>query len=241
MYTAPAYFMAMIVLVTIVMLQVFFRDRVRYGTQFEAKKSKKRVAINDHANTLTIFGLSIYDCCILGCMALNVSTKGSIGSFETLGVSIAESHFDMTSARAGTIVASCGTIGVFSLLSMGYLSYYLSDIQLICGGMIVMASGILSLATLDDNGGNSSWRFILAIFLIYAVGYPIGHTAVIGLFSKSKYCPQRLTEIKMVDDISSHMTVSFQLSVEGLRGSCWAGLHLLDHWHVLFFRLHRGT
>jgi hypothetical protein len=187
MYTAPAYFMSAVVIATIVLLRLYFRDRVRYGTQIEARKSKKREAIDDHANAMTCIGLSIYDCCILGCMALNVSTKGSIASFETMGISMAESHFDMASARAGTIVASCGTVGVISLLSMGHLAHFFSDIQLICGGMIVMAAGIVSLTTLDDEGGNSSWRFILAIFLIYAVGYPIGHTAVIGLFSKSKW------------------------------------------------------
>jgi ceroid-lipofuscinosis MFS transporter 7 len=120
-------------------------------------------------------------------MMLNVSTKGSIGSFETLGVSIAMSHFGLTASQAGTIVASCGTIGVGALLSMGHLSKFLSDIQLIAGGMLVMALGILSLSTLDEDGENPSWRFIGAIFMIYSVGYPIGHTAVIGLFSKSKY------------------------------------------------------
>ncbi len=152
----------------------------------EKRKSKKREAIDDHANQKVWIGLTIYDCCILGCMALNVSTKGSISAFETLGVSIAESHFNMSSARAGTIVASCGTIGVMSLLSMGYLAKYFSDIQLICGGMVVMASGIISLTTLDEDQPNEGWRYFVAIFLVYSIGYPIGHTAVIGLFSKSK-------------------------------------------------------
>jgi ceroid-lipofuscinosis MFS transporter 7 len=132
-------------------------------------------------------GMTVYDCCILGCMLLNVSTKGSISSFETLGVSIAESHFDMSSSRAGIIVASCGTVGVISLLSMGHLARYLSDIQMICGGMLIMSFGVLSLGFLEQDMVNPSWKFCTAIFLIYAVGYPIGHTAVIGLFSKSKY------------------------------------------------------
>mmetsp|Transcript_25181 Transcript_25181/g.46948 ORF Transcript_25181/g.46948 Transcript_25181/m.46948 type:complete len:513 (-) Transcript_25181:191-1729(-) len=185
MYTAPAYFMSCVIIVTLVVITLYFRDRVRIQTQKDSKKkSSRRAAIDDHANRMTFVGLTVYDCCIFGCMLLNVATKGSIGSFETLGVSIAESHFDMFSARAGAIVGSCGTVGVMALLSMGYLSKYLTDIQLICGGMIVMASGILSLAFLDDDKVNPSWKFILAIFMIYSIGYPIGHTAVIGLFSK---------------------------------------------------------
>lgn len=69
---------------------------------------------------------------------------------------------------------------------MGRLSQLLSDIQLISGGMIVMAIGILSLTAIEEDGENSSWRYLLSIFMIYSIGYPIGHTAVIGLFSKSK-------------------------------------------------------
>ena len=179
--------MSCVIITTIILMRLYFKDRQRIKTTKDAKtKSARRAAIDDHANQMTFTGLTVYDCCVLGCMLLNVSTKGSISSFETLGVSIAESHFDMASSRAGTIVASCGTMGVVALLSMGYLANYCTDIQLICGGMVVMCSGILSLAFLDDDATNPSWKYILAIFLVYSIGYPIGHTAVIGLFSKSK-------------------------------------------------------
>lgn len=180
--------MAVVISLTITVLALYFKDRVRLQTSKDSKrKSAKRAEIDDHANQMAFAGITVYDCCILGCMMLNVSTKGSISSFETLGISIAESHFGMYSARAGIIVASCGTIGVVALLSMGYLAPFFSDVQLICGGMIVMATGILSLTALDEVEPNPSWRFVLAIFMIYSVGYPIGHTAVIGLFSKSEY------------------------------------------------------
>jgi nitrate/nitrite transporter NarK len=188
MYTAPAYFMNFIVTGTIITMLLFFRDRVRMQpAKNTKKKSAKRAAIEDFANNMTFLGLTVYDCCILGCMLLNVSTKGSIGSFETLGVSIAQSHFGLTNDTAGMIVATCGSIGVISLLSMGHLARFLSDIQMICGGMLIMSLGVLSLAFLDADAENPSWKFCTAIFLIYSIGYPIGHTAVIGLFSKSEW------------------------------------------------------
>ena len=187
MYTAPAYFMNLVITVTIICMVLFFRDRVRLSApKKNGKKSAKRTAIEDRANNVTFVGLTVYDCCILGCMLLNISTKGSISAFETLGVSIAQSHFNLESSQAGVIVATCGSVGVFSLLSMGHLAKFLTDIQLICGGMLIMACGVLSLAFLEQDVVNPSWKFCTAIFLIYSVGYPIGHTAVIGLFSKSK-------------------------------------------------------
>lgn len=195
MYTAPAYFMGVCVSFTIAMIMTFFQGRQRITTvkEQQKKKSQKRAMIDDVANSIPSFlcGFTVYDACILGCMLLNVSTKGSIASFETLGITFAESHFQMASSRAGTIVATCGLFGVFSLLSMGSLTQYLSDIQLICGGMAVMAFGIVTLAgfgdTVEDgldNVNNPSWRYIFSIFLIYGIGYPVGHTAVIGMFSK---------------------------------------------------------
>jgi hypothetical protein len=165
-------------------------------------------------------------------MALNVSTKGSISSFETLGISIAESHFGMSSARAATIVASCGTIGVIALLSMGYLSQYFSDIQLICGGMVIMASGIMSLTTLDEATANPEWKYVVAIFLVYSIGYPIGHTAVIGLFSKSKWTYETtpLNWSCILDDAAHLMIFQIKLLDEGHKENFLDGSHPLDRW-----------
>jgi MFS transporter, ceroid-lipofuscinosis neuronal protein 7 len=192
MYTAPAYFMGAVVISVIVMLVSFFQDRRRIATvkEVQTKKTRRRTAIDLVANSFPgwLCGLCVYDACILGCMLLNVSTKGSIGSFETLGVSFAESHFQMSSARTGIVVASSGCMGVISLLCMGHLAQWFTDIQLINGGMLVMALGIASLAPFreTEEGGenNPTWRYCGAIFLIYGIGYPVGHTAVIGLFSK---------------------------------------------------------
>ena len=165
-----------------------------------AKTTAKRLddvvqSYDDHANRLTCcLGLSVYDCCILGCMVLNVSTKGSISTFETLGISYGMSHFGMEPSQAGTIVATCGSMGVVALLwmSTSSLAKSISDIHLISFGMVVMATGFASLtvgAPVDANQGSTdgkiSWKFASAVFMIYSIGYPIGHTAVLGLFSKS--------------------------------------------------------
>lgn len=135
-------------------------------------------------------------------MLLNVSTKGSIGSFETLGISFAETHFGLTPAVAGLIVSCNGIIGVCSLLSMGFLGRFLTDIQMIIGGIIVCAIGIISFAPLTSvemGANNSTIHYILGIFMIYGVGYPIGHTAVIGLFSKG--------ELSIATQIYRHFTL----------------------------------
>ena len=198
MFTAPAYFMSGLVLTSIFLMSKHFKPVPRQKEA--AKTTAKRLddvvqSYDDHANRLTCcLGLSVYDCCILGCMVLNVSTKGSISTFETLGISYGMSHFGMEPSQAGTIVATCGSMGVVALLwmSTSSLAKSISDIHLISFGMVVMATGFASLtvgAPVDANQGSTdgkiSWKFASAVFMIYSIGYPIGHTAVLGLFSKS--------------------------------------------------------
>jgi ceroid-lipofuscinosis MFS transporter 7 len=192
-FTMPAIFMAFVVTLTLVILCTYFRDRHRITTEKEAKHtSLRRMAINEVANAQTFLRLTVYDCCILGCMLLNISTKGSIAAFETLGIAIAESHFDMVSSKAGFIVALCGSLGVVTLLNMDKLALFLTDLQMIMGGMAVMCVGIFSLSLVTSHSnvhsaGGSQWGYLFSMLMIYSIGYPVGHTAVIGLFSKSEY------------------------------------------------------
>lgn len=186
-YSVASYFMATLCGIALFLLLTMFQARYRTKPAPKAKKSQRRMEQDEVANRVTWCNLSVYNASLLGCMLLNVSTKGSIGSFETMGISFAESHFGLQPAVAGTIVAVNGMIGVCSLLSMGYLGMFLTDIQMIFGGITVCAVGIVSfsgLKSVEMGADNSIYHYIFGIFLIYGVGYPIGHTAVIGLFSK---------------------------------------------------------
>mmetsp|Transcript_28172 Transcript_28172/g.59494 ORF Transcript_28172/g.59494 Transcript_28172/m.59494 type:complete len:509 (+) Transcript_28172:63-1589(+) len=186
-YSAAAYFMASLCVVALFLLLTGFQARYRTKPSAKAKKSKSRLEQDEVANRMTFLGITVYNAALLGCMLLNVSTKGSIGSFETMGISFAESHFGLQPALAGTIVSINGLIGVGCLLSMGYLGRLLTDIQMIIGGIAVCAIGIISFASLESvemGAENSIVHYIIGIFMIYGIGYPIGHTAVIGLFSK---------------------------------------------------------
>jgi ceroid-lipofuscinosis MFS transporter 7 len=185
-YSAAAYFMAILAAATLAILITKFKNRVR--TKPIRKKPSSRRAERDEVADRTMFcGITVYDAAILGCMLLNFSTKGSIGSFETLGINFAQSHFNLEPEIAGIIVSGSGMVGVIALLNMGQLGRILTDIQMIVGGITVCAVGIISFSTLQsvENGAvNATWRYCLGILMIYGIGYPIGHTAVIGLFSK---------------------------------------------------------
>ena len=142
-------------------------------------------------------GLTLVDSAVLGCMLLNVTTKGSIACFETLGIDIAVETFHLTPNAAGDIIATSGLMGVVVLFLYGFLSTYWNDVQVVVGGIATMAVGILSVIALgscSNAGGDRAGGILLherlfaaTMFMIYAVGYPVGHTAAMGLFSKRKY------------------------------------------------------
>lgn len=58
---------------------------------------------------------SVPEMLIYGGFLLNMSTKGTIACFETLGAEYAMTHFGMTSAEAGSTFATFGMIGVVSV------------------------------------------------------------------------------------------------------------------------------
>lgn len=68
-----------------------------------------------------------------------------------------------------------------ALLCMKRFCAIWNDVQLILGGMALMIACNLLLIGPDHY---PIWRFYVAIFFMYSLGYPIGHTAVMGMFSK---------------------------------------------------------
>lgn len=117
------------------------------------------------------------DMLIYGGFLLNLTTKGTIACFETLGAEYAITRFGLTPAEAGSVFATFGGVGVCVLLSMRVLCRYWNDVQLVLGGVSLMVLTCLIFVT-SPAGAAGLHAFQFAVFLIYSIGYPIGHTAV---------------------------------------------------------------
>ncbi|KAG5178771.1 major facilitator superfamily domain-containing protein [Tribonema minus] len=121
---------------------------------------------------------------ILACFLLNVATKGTIACYETLGASYAVSALGLSHGNIGAFFAAFGALGVAALVSMRWLCRVFNDVQLIVGGVAVMLASTALLLDAGAPGRAGDIAFVVSIFLQYSVGYPIGHTSVLGLFSK---------------------------------------------------------
>jgi hypothetical protein len=73
-------------------------------------------------------------------LLLNVTTKGSIAVYETLGAETAVSDYGMTTPTVGVMITACGAFGfVMLLLFKAFWTARFTDTQLILGGIATMA------------------------------------------------------------------------------------------------------
>uniref|UniRef100_A0A7S2V0P8 Major facilitator superfamily (MFS) profile domain-containing protein n=1 Tax=Fibrocapsa japonica TaxID=94617 RepID=A0A7S2V0P8_9STRA len=126
-------------------------------------------------------GLSMWKFMLAWGFINNIATKGTIGAYETLGAEFAITALHFDSADTGFIFASFGFLGVLALLSMRYLCERFADVFLVFWGVFLMVVSCVLFYLVHVTG---TVGFSVAIFVMYSVGYPIGHTALIGLFSK---------------------------------------------------------
>jgi MFS family permease len=114
-----------------------------------------------------------------------MATKGSIGVFETLGGEISSSVLHWSKDQTGLAFGGSGVIGVLFLLLFHIIVQYADDLDLVLGGVVIMIVSCLLVLSLAPSS------FLASIVLMYAIGYPIGHTALLGWFSKiTKQGPQ---------------------------------------------------
>lgn len=99
-------------------------------------------------------------------------------------------HFQWDTIRLGITISVCGLFGVVILLCFPLILRYIQDTDLIIGGLALMLLSCLSLIQ-SLSPITSEQRVYGALILMFATGYPIGHTALIGVFSQlSKTGPQ---------------------------------------------------
>ena len=129
---------------------------------------------NQGGNVMTI---------IFSVLLLNVTMKGSIAVYETLGAQIAIEDYGMSVTNLGVMISVSGAIGFVQLLLFkSFWVKYFTDIQLVLGGIGIMI--LAQFVIISYSQPASIDQYVSSTVLVYAIGYPIGHTALLGLFSK---------------------------------------------------------
>jgi ceroid-lipofuscinosis MFS transporter 7 len=188
-FSFPAYFMMAMAAIIIFLVVFVFQDYKKDPTSASSTKKKTISEIEaaketDTCESCGITGMTLANELAIGGCLLNIATKGNIGVYETLGMMYAEGRFDWASYQAGAFFAASGFIGVLILLCFKQLTAYFGDFNLMLYGILLMVVSNFLMVQYMWEDSLPEWQFVLGVPLMYCIAYPVGHTAVLGVFSK---------------------------------------------------------
>mmetsp|Transcript_14711 Transcript_14711/g.25449 ORF Transcript_14711/g.25449 Transcript_14711/m.25449 type:complete len:409 (+) Transcript_14711:3-1229(+) len=119
------------------------------------------------------------------CLFINLCFRGVVAELETLASPFLMEQFPISLSSASTVIGVLGFLGLGVYLSFRPLSDRISDRELIIIGLVLNILGASFLALVQaEVFPHSLWIYALALGLIWSLAYPLGQTAVLGLFSK---------------------------------------------------------
>lgn len=119
---------------------------------------------------------------IIGCL-FQFLAKSAIGTFETLLVIFATEMFDWNEMQTGTSISMGGAISIVLLLCFPFFLRACSDMDLVIFGFLFMIAANLMLDAYFIPYAINELRFLVAILLMFGIGYPVCNTALVGVFS----------------------------------------------------------
>lgn len=180
----PAYFLALLAELSVVMLWSVFQDIDGGSSSAPAAaataKPKTEQSNSENAKNLSRQWLTVAVLLI----ALNVTVRGSIAVYETLGAEIWSNDYRLNPVQLGTLVTLSGGVGSLQLVFFRYLwTSRFSEITLILIGLHIMIQAQVVMHAYGTTLPTAQ-QFMVSIVLMYAFGYPLAQTATLGVFSK---------------------------------------------------------
>jgi ceroid-lipofuscinosis MFS transporter 7 len=126
---------------------------------------------------------------------LNFSTRGAVAVYETQLSRLFLDTYHLSELQLGLLVSTAGLLGTLQLLFYKQIWtqwQVFSDYSLMLLGLFVLvvaqAFVIIWYDTVDAAQPSSQqqnlWQVVVALYLVYGLGYPLANAAVLGCFSK---------------------------------------------------------
>eukprot|EP00741_Cyanophora_paradoxa_P017503 tig00020995_g16912.t1 len=124
-------------------------------------------------------GIPVYP--LLVCGAVNLVVRGVMAVIETIGTVITSRYFRLGPMGSGLLFGAIGVLALAVFLSMRWLAGRFGEARLAQAGLACTALGLTALAALD--AVPSLPLFGAALALVWALGHPLGQTALLSIFS----------------------------------------------------------
>lgn len=115
---------------------------------------------------------------------LNFTTRGVTAIYESVGTTLLLDQYNLTELEAGGLVSLSGVVGTVNLLLFRDVwTKKFDDMTLMCGGLLLMLVAQLFIVNYGVEQPHALWQYAFSQSLVYAFGYPIGNSAVLGMFA----------------------------------------------------------
>ncbi len=130
---------------------------------------------NEENDLKTVYTLFIF---------LNFTTRGVVAIYESIGTALLLDQYRLTELQVGGLVSLTGSVGTINLiLFKEFWTKNFDDMTLMNGGLLVTLFAQLFIINYGKDQSHPLWEYALSLALVYSVGYPIGNSAVLGMFS----------------------------------------------------------
>jgi len=120
---------------------------------------------------------------LITCLLINICFRGVCAVVETIIAPNLVSGEGLSITKTSLSIGVLGIIGLLAYLALRPLSAWYGDYPLVVGGLAMMTLGTLVLVA-QSRYTLPLWIYFIALSTIWSIGYPIGQTATLSLFSK---------------------------------------------------------
>jgi len=198
-FSAPAYCTGIMSILCILFLTVIFREpahsveRIMNAAQPE-NRGESTPLVQESSQEVALEGgetrvidetrwCSSATPVLIALILLNFGTRGAIGCFETTGTIVSLQVYHEDVVFTGHLFGICGSCGVIVLIYLGSIVNLFSEMYSLIFGILMMLASSIILVVFTYQGASVHW-FEGSVWLMYALGFPIGNTVVLGLYSK---------------------------------------------------------
>ncbi|KAJ8904898.1 hypothetical protein NDN08_001412 [Rhodosorus marinus] len=178
-YRYPGYFLILANIIAIAVLMTMYEDPPPNSAQNATASS----ATASNRNGSSVSTRARPDFVALSvCLVINVAFRGIVAQLETVAAPFIMEKFSVSLSTASYYVSCLGFIGLIVYVSFKPISRAFSDRLLVLVGLVVAVVASVLFLLFADQMPIVVWVSVLG--LIWSISYPVGQTAILGLFSK---------------------------------------------------------
>eukprot|EP00178_Gracilaria_changii_P007298 TRINITY_DN232_c2_g1_i1.p1 TRINITY_DN232_c2_g1~~TRINITY_DN232_c2_g1_i1.p1 ORF type:complete len:623 (+),score=145.43 TRINITY_DN232_c2_g1_i1:426-2294(+) len=183
-FTYPAYLLVLCNMLAVAVVYMFYFDPPRSAAAAAAAAEQAPEAPHASVALAERASLPPDAFALLVCLLVNVVFRGVVAELETVCTPFLMEQYALHYASASYRISAMGFVGLLVYVAFKPIATRFSDRSLLLFGLLLVLLGCAPLAVLPLAARLPLAAYVLCVGVTWSVGYPLGQTAVLALFSK---------------------------------------------------------